>query len=1640
MKNLKEFKTYLLSGKNKVSKITVKNYISDINKFIRWYEEHNKSAFRPGKVTPETIKVFKLHLSGRNTPPRSAGRYISSLKNFYRFLMEHKLISINPFDQITSSNATTIDPLLLKEFKLFLFSNKLSKVTTKNYIMDIKQFITYLRETNSPNVTDQNLAKIMGTIDQLILETYKNRLLNELHLSTASINRKLSSVRKYLSWLGNTNISNNLHQTAPALSAIPKNVFNNLRSQNTQKINENKINENSDTQITILDQLLALPITRIIENARYFLWKLKGKNIFKEYKVPIETHSSLNKSIKKLPLHLQFLYHIRHTRPKWYKIYHSYSFSSYIHLGILIICTTILGATVYSSVNGQIKEQGAAFASPAEPPPKTIMFQGQLTDAMDNPITAETQLRFALYNDQNSTGSALLWQDIQNISPDQDGKFTTTIGDNKPIASSIFSDNPSLFLGMTIGDNAELKPRQQLATVSLSGNSEKLQGLIPITQTNAGTSNVILALNSAGNLTIGGNASPTFEASGGQFTLSGRTLVLNSTSGSDTNIEISPDGSGFVDIQKPIQNTTNNNNLPSAIGAVEIDDMLAVLATSSGQSAFTINQNSTGQIISASSGGTAKFILENNGTGMFAGNLIINGNTITTSATTFNFLNNNVTNLSIADKATSISLGAATGMTKINNTIMANGGLTVPSKHSLIVSGNVASNLIPFVTGLYDLGSPAVHWNNAYIDNLFTTSTASVSGFWQKTNGAISPLYSNDDFIIGGTGTSAAKFQIYASGTNAGTASTSGQLSFTASSRLNILNNGTFGFYNSIGGDTGINTSGPALYISPLGSIGIGTNNPSAKLQVVGDIRSRNLNLESGGSVKFENNIGEQSAEIKTVDISGFGTSLLFSTKKSNASLTEKMRLDANGSLVLGAQSANAALDIHANSGTNAIALISGATSNSGLVVDNSGTGSILSASSSGITRFVITQSGNIGIADSNPANTLKILGSVCVKNTSGACSGNTPGTIYADNTHLQSADVAENYISSQNLEPGDIVMPEGKDNDQSIIKTPDAYQFRTIGIISTKPGITLNSDVKTDSEHPYLFPLALSGRVPVKVNTENGEIHAGDFITSSSIPGVGMKATRSGMVVGKALENYSVSDTRAINKIMIFVNPTFYNALADATGYNQEYNQKDNNSVISNIQAGLLQVNETITNSLKIATENITIGGQTMNEYITQLIQTTIKEQSQSAAQTQPSGSQSTSAESGTNNSIINPLASNISPTPTTALTITPTPTPANASSSADLISPAHLSQQTSTSAALLDNNPIKGDVISSSASASLAADAAKLQTSSDSARQATGSAITNPLSGAASQSAQTTNTPESSSAVNPDNYETIQLLNKNQKLSYDFADISSISGSLTNISSGSAAASSGVAQFPRGLMAYGPTTLSDTAIAGNLNIGGSLILANNSIDTLGNDLQIQPLRQGNISLMGNMVAIDTNGNLKVSGNAEFAKNVSVRGKLMAGVIAPVPDSDLILRLSNPSNPSNPSGSSRPSSLSVQNSSGSGVLAVNQTGDMTASGTGTFANLAAKGFNIIRGAQADTSLVETVASSSAGTAVVTAYETERTIISPFMKKDSLVYLTATSDTQGVTPYIARQTHESFTIALPYSISKNIKVNWWIIN
>ncbi len=70
---------------------------------------------------------------------------------------------------------------------------------------------------------------------------------------------------------------------------------------------------------------------------------------------------------------------------------------------------------------------------------------------------------------------------------------------------------------------------------------------------------------------------------------------------------------------------------------------------------------------------------------------------------------------------------------------------------------------------------------------------------------------------------------------------------------------------------------------------------------------------------------------------------------------------------------------------------------------------------------------------------------------------------------------------------------------------------------------------------------LITSGQSTVRVSSLNGQIKKGDYITSSLIPGIGVKADNFGQIVGIALDDYNESDPEKIGKITVSVNIRAY-------------------------------------------------------------------------------------------------------------------------------------------------------------------------------------------------------------------------------------------------------------------------------------------------------------------------------------------------------------------------------------------------------------------------------------------------------------------------------------------------------------------
>jgi len=174
-----------------------------------------------------------------------------------------------------------------------------------------------------------------------------------------------------------------------------------------------------------------------------------------------------------------------------------------------------------------------------------------------------------------------------------------------------------------------------------------------------------------------------------------------------------------------------------------------------------------------------------------------------------------------------------------------------------------------------------------------------------------------------------------------------------------------------------------------------------------------------------------------------------------------------------------------------------------------------------------IITTGNVGIGTTTPVSTLSVQGSLCVRDT-GSC-GTAAGTIYATNVTIEDIDLAENFSTKDDsLVAGEIVAADF--DEPEYIKRAQSGDM-ILGIISTKPGIALGKEMKNSK------PVALAGRVPVKVNGEGGAIKVGDLIGLSSVAGVGAKADPTDSTVGIALGSFSPNFANDLSTIIVFVN-----------------------------------------------------------------------------------------------------------------------------------------------------------------------------------------------------------------------------------------------------------------------------------------------------------------------------------------------------------------------------------------------------------------------------------------------------------------------------------------------------------------------
>ena len=151
--------------------------------------------------------------------------------------------------------------------------------------------------------------------------------------------------------------------------------------------------------------------------------------------------------------------------------------------------------------------------APVSAIPNLIPYQGRLTDAAGNPLNGAQSVVFAMYN--VATAGAALYTETQSVTV-VNGLFSVNIGSVTPLPATLWTQS-ALFLGIKVGTDAEMTPRQTMGAVAFAERAatsedavgfshRRVNGFTGITATAASMASVVLNAPTAGfaYLTAGG--------------------------------------------------------------------------------------------------------------------------------------------------------------------------------------------------------------------------------------------------------------------------------------------------------------------------------------------------------------------------------------------------------------------------------------------------------------------------------------------------------------------------------------------------------------------------------------------------------------------------------------------------------------------------------------------------------------------------------------------------------------------------------------------------------------------------------------------------------------------------------------------------------------------------------------------------------------------------------------------------------------------------------------------------------------------------------------------------------------------------------------------------------------------------------
>jgi hypothetical protein len=678
-----------------------------------------------------------------------------------------------------------------------------------------------------------------------------------------------------------------------------------------------------------------------------------------------------------------------------------------------------------------------------------------------------------------------------------------------------------------------------------------------------------------------------------------------------------------------------------------------------------------------------------------------------------------------------------------------------------------------------------------------------------------------------------------------------------------------------------------------------------------------------------------------------------------------------------------------------------------------------------------------------NPGTTSNVSYTICTSSDSTLAGTNTENRIDVTLFEMNdAADLAEVYPTNDtDLAPGEIVSID-PNLTEGVTRSFGAYDQTVLGVVSTKPALLIGGTNGTGKG----VPVALTGRVPVTVSTEGGEIKVGDYLTTSSERGVAMKAIKSGPVIGQAMTSFAGSGKGTV--IVFIKNGTATGSFTDLLeltlpGITTDKSKLFSRTTVESLLHKLVDARSSLLEQSVqgIVTDRIAAGVDIVTPQLIakDAFLERIQPASSSGTLTIDLGEEGKLLMNGKDGKSLLSIASDglmtflgkvrIDELSVGKLTVDSLDgTTADTSESNNLLADTQ-EKVSSLSGELTLIKELLGD----QEAAEFTPAATTSATYFGPALSGEGSDFISQLFGLQDRLAMVEDYLQQSQQATPSS----TLADQSVRSATEAAMLAALTGQSFNEYASILPDS---VTLPTNLNVLGAASLGTTSIAGGLLVDGEVRIDGTSLSRLGDTLSLQPGRLGELDLSDGALRIDEDGTIYL-GEATIAEDsLTVKGALAVGTIIGGEGGDLTIDLVGQASES---GSTEDIQVLNKKLTIKGIESINAV-SIDAFGSAMFnGSITTQKIAIAQN--------EDSKSRSVGQGTISAGNSDIEIANTMLTKNSLIYITPVSRTGNKVLYIKNQQisdscsntscNNSFTVGIDGGLaSEDIRFNWWIIN